>query len=195
MRIHPLALAAVLASATTSIDAFVIPIVRKATTTTITTKRRIYTSVATSTSLLLSENDEGIVVDAINSNSNELQIMNDESVSMTMPSLTLAAEATGEVEELQEVKATESPSSSSSSSSSLSPSLSLTPGVLAGVSFGTVALLGGLVTARSMLSQRQKKLDEEKTTLDEQQKRLETETTKLQNEKSQNKNLLLVRTT
>ena len=187
-----MALAAVLASATTSIDAFVIPIVRKATTTTITTKRRIYTSVATSTSLLLGENDEGIVVDVINSNSNELQIMNDES--MTMPSLTLAAEATGEVKELQEVKATESPSSSSSSSSSLSPSLSLTPGVLAGVSFGTVALLGGLVTARSMLSQRQKKLDEEKTTLDEQQKRLETETTKLQKEKSQNKNLLLVRT-
>ena len=189
MRIHPLALAAVLASATTSIDAFVIPIVRKATTTTITTKRRIYTSVATSTSLFLGENDEGIVVDVINSNSNELQIMNDES--MTMPSLTLAAEATGEVKELQEVKATESPSSSSSS---LSTPLSLTPGVLAGVSFGTVALLGGLVTARSMLSQRQKKLDEEKTTLDEQQKRLETETTKLQKEKSQNKNLLLVRT-
>ena len=188
MRIHPLALAAVLASATTSIDAFVIPIVRKATTTTITTKRRIYTSVATSTSLLLGENDEGIVVDVINSNSNELQIMNDES--MTMPSLTLAAEATGEVKELQEVKATESPSSPSS----LSTPLSLTPGVLAGVSFGTVALLGGLVTARSMLSQRQKKLDEEKTTLDEQQKRLETETTKLQKEKSQNKNLLLVRT-
>ena len=190
-----MALAAVLASATTSIDAFVIPIVRKATTTTITTKRRIYTSVATSTSLLLGENDEGMVVDVINSNSNshELQIMDDES--MTMPSLTLAAEATGEVVELQEVKATESPSSSSSSSSSLSPSLSLTPGVLAGVSFGTVALLGGLVTARSMLSQRQKKLDEEKTALDEQQKRLETETTKLQKEKSQNKNLLLVRTT
>ncbi|OEU12955.1 hypothetical protein FRACYDRAFT_243221 [Fragilariopsis cylindrus CCMP1102] len=119
----------------------------KATTTTITTKRRIYTSVATSTSLLLGENDEGMVVDVINSNSNsnELQIMDDES--MTMPSLTLAAEAT--------------------------------------------ALLGGLVTARSMLSQRQKKLDEEKTTLDEQQKRLETETTKLQKEKSQNKNLLL----
>ena len=187
-----MALAAVLASATTSIDAFVIPIVRKATTTTITTKRRIYTSVATSTSLLLGENDEGIVVDVINSNSNELQIMNDES--MTMPSLTLAAEATGEVEELQEVKATESPSSSSSSSSLLSTPLSLTPGALAGVSFGTVALLGGLVTARSMLSQRQKKLDEEKTTLDEQQKRLETETTKLQKEKSQNKNLLLVRT-
>jgi hypothetical protein len=193
MRIHPLALAAVLASATTSIDAFVIPIVRKATTTTIATKRRIYTSVATSTSLLLGENDEGIVVDVINSNSNELQIMNDESVSMTMPSLTLAAEATGEVEELQEVKATESPTSPSPSS--LSTPLSLTPGVLAGVSFGTVALLGGLVTARSMLSQRQKKLDEEKTTLDEQQKRLETETTKLQKEKSQNKNLLLVRTT
>ena len=187
-----MALAAVLASATTSIDAFVIPIVRKATTTTITTKRRIYTSVATSTSLLLGENDEGIVVDVINSNSNELQIMNDES--MTMPSLTLAAEATGKVEELQEVKATESPSSSSSSSSLLSTPLSLTPGVLAGVSFGTVALLGGLVTARSMLSQRQKKLDEEKTTLDEQQKRLETETTKLQKETSQNKNLLLVRT-
>ena len=115
--------------------------------------------------------------------------MNDES--MTMPSLTLAAEATGEVKELQEVKAMESPSSPSS----LSTPLSLTPGVLAGVSFGTVALLGGLVTARSMLSQRQKKLDEEKTTLDEQQKRLETETTKLQKEKSQNKNLLLVRTT
>jgi hypothetical protein len=183
-----LALAAVLASATTSIDAFVIPIVRK----TITTKRRISTSVATSTSLLLDENDEGIVVDAINSNNNELQIMNDES--MTLSSLTLAAEATGEVEELQEVKATESPSSPLSASSSLStPTLSLTPGILAGVSFGTV-VLGGLVTARSMLSQRQKKLDEEKMTLEEEQKRLETEATKLQKEKSQNKNLLLVRT-
>jgi peptidoglycan hydrolase CwlO-like protein len=133
----------------------------------------------------MGEND-----DATNSNNNELQIiMEDES--MTPSSLTLAAEATGEVEELQEVKATESKTSPSSSSSS--SKLSLTPGILAGVSFGTVAL-GGLVTARSMLSQRQKKLDEEKMTLEEQQKRLETEATKLQKEKSQNKNLLLVRT-
>ena len=51
--------------------------------------------------------------------------------------------------------------------------LAATPGLSAAVSIGTVAL-GGLAIARSVLGQRQKKLDEEKRNLEEQQKRFET---------------------
>jgi hypothetical protein len=68
--------------------------------------------------------------------------------------------------------------------------LAATPALSAGASIGTVAL-GGLAFARSMLGQRQKKLDEEKRTIEEQQKRLETEAAKLQKDTSQN-NLFLV---
>jgi len=62
-------------------------------------------------------------------------------------------------------------------------------GLSAGVSAGAVAF-GGLAVARTALGQRQKKLDEEKRNLEEQQKRFETESAKLKRDTSQS-NLFL----
>jgi hypothetical protein len=59
-----------------------------------------------------------------------------------------------------------------------------------GASIGAVAF-GGLAVARSLLGQRRKKLDEEKRNLEEQQNRLQTEADRLQKDTTQS-NVLLV---
>lgn len=197
MRIHPLVLAAMLATASmASTDALVIPIVMKSTTT----KRRI-----SSNSDIIFQKLESKLADVSHVTSFAT------STSTTSTSLLIGDSSkelriTEAADEFQERKAAEITTSNAqlsntkSETSSSSPgergerlsTLSLRPGALAGASF-SIAALGGLAVARSMLSQRQKKIDEEKQTLEEQQKRLETETTNLQKEKFQNNNLLLVR--
>jgi len=223
MNIHPLALIALFAVAST--DAFVATIPRAKTTASngsfsihnsfdknsngiLKNVQSVIAEASPSTTRLSvfgnSENyeyNESIILDA--TTTIDPSIMFNEEMMGT--SLTLAdADATAATPPVSSETATTTPepSNASTSSASASPPQATAGGVLSTLA-ATPALsagasigavaLGGLVFARSTLGQRQNKLDEEKRTIEEQQKRLETEAAKLQKDTSQN-NLFLVST-
>ncbi len=210
MKIHPLALSALLAVVSvSSIDAFVAtsPRVKPRTSKGSFSDakenshgilKRLQSAVAeaspTTTRLSVYQDyyeesydeNEGVNLDAYG----QPVYYEEEFVSSSLNIADADATATPPQEVLPETPVSPPPATAQAAGETALSAFAGTSGLSAGVSAGVVAF-GGLAVARTALGQRQKKLDEEKRNLEEQQKRLETESAKLKRDTSQS-NLFLV---